>query len=200
MVNPDKPQALLWTVLLWTVFWHSGLLSITYNKKQDIFELVCFNRYLFKMSIRAVMKSFYCHPCCCILNMLPIHCQRNFKTIQYYSFYFHTIYEYFYISLSFYTMTWCTSLCTYSLHLTEYGSYDHELESTLIKLLPRRRKHQKYSIKTNYFVRPEYYEGFLTNPCLSSPWDRDRIMSPDIEAAHTLVREQKASLPPNIHS
>lgn len=58
---------------------------------------------------------------------------------------------------------------------------------------------QKYSMKTNYFVCPEYYEGFLTHPCLSSPWDRDRIMSPDIEAAHTLVREQKASLP-QIHT
>uniref|UniRef100_A0A8C4HKR8 Histidine ammonia-lyase n=1 Tax=Dicentrarchus labrax TaxID=13489 RepID=A0A8C4HKR8_DICLA len=28
-----------------------------------------------------------------------------------------------------------------------------------------------------------------------SPWDRDRIMSPDIEAAHTLIKQQKASQP-----
>ncbi|KAF3859618.1 hypothetical protein F7725_022017 [Dissostichus mawsoni] len=27
-----------------------------------------------------------------------------------------------------------------------------------------------------------------------SPWDRDRVMSPDIEAAHTLIRQQKATL------
>uniref|UniRef100_A0A8D0D0L5 Histidine ammonia-lyase n=1 Tax=Sander lucioperca TaxID=283035 RepID=A0A8D0D0L5_SANLU len=30
-----------------------------------------------------------------------------------------------------------------------------------------------------------------------SPWDKDRIMSPDIEAAHALVRQQKASRPQN---
>lgn len=53
----------------------------------------------------------------------------------------------------------------------------------------------KSSMKTNVVVCPEYYEGFLTNCCLCSSLDRDRVMSPDIEAAHALVREQKASLP-----
>lgn len=58
------------------------------------------------------------------------------------------------------------------------------------------------SMKTNDAndVYPEHDEGFLINLCLCSAWDRDRIVSPDIEAAHTLIREEKASLAPNTHS
>lgn len=39
------------------------------------------------------------------------------------------------------------------------------------------------------------YSGVLSNPCPCSPWDRDRIMSPDMEAAHALVRQRQVSVP-----
>lgn len=37
--------------------------------------------------------------------------------------------------------------------------------------------------------------GWCNCVCVSSPWDRDRVMSTDIQAAHGLIREQKAGPP-----